>query len=666
MSVLHVLVICTFALTCNASLNVHDRMYVLLKATSPCVLRLNGTRSFGCTSSRSGNVGVLHLAHNASDLDWVLNASPMDSYTVGITFSMFNLETLKRMNSSSKIQGVLLMQNISRADVPEFSPEDTCPNRYSGLAAPPTRQNTCDQPWNVNGSGIMLQNWNIPIFFTDDKDAISKIDDCFHKFNLPLDDSQTSRSLCALEMTAHMYGSVDSRTCIRRSNLAFSMNPIQFCQALGDENIYAPIVPLANYKRKSYIVVATRMDATSLFYGQTPGALAAATSLVSLLLTAKLLFQLTNNADLSKYENNVLFVAFTGEAYDYIGSSRIVYDLKRGQFPFKEQAISKDDIKLYIELSQLFNVSELNYHTSSPEVQSFVGNFTRNAKKHLTSVNVSKSTRSSVPPSSMQSFLAMNSKLPGLVFSSYDDHFHNKYYHSIYDDKFNIKYTFSNGSAPTNSLQEYVAGFATTLAHTLYEMLANQTTPPTDVISKEESDQLLNCYVDSLDCEYFKQSGVIYTSRETKPNFYVSVATYDVNPLTTLTKYILIYFMGKNTTIADEQQCIDRMQTTFTNHVWLPDKKLCIESTVNSTSAVSPAFVIDNYDMTSGQYSTWTESSWEAISVRMFMKPSRGYEWLVFVTGILILIASFAITFWINRNAKQLFNYPNLITASNI
>ena len=33
-------------------------------------------------------------------------------------------------------------------------------------------------------------------------------------------------------------------------------------------------------------------------------------------------------------QENIYFMLFTGESFDYIGSSRIVYDMKRQQFPF--------------------------------------------------------------------------------------------------------------------------------------------------------------------------------------------------------------------------------------------------------------------------------------------------------------------------------------------
>lgn len=54
-------------------------------------------------------------------------------------------------------------------------------------------------------------------------------------------------------------------------------------------------------------------------------------------------------------DNNVLFTFFNGEAYDYIGSGRTVFSMKNGEFPFRERSINKEDIRIFIELSQLSN-----------------------------------------------------------------------------------------------------------------------------------------------------------------------------------------------------------------------------------------------------------------------------------------------------------------------
>lgn len=60
---------------------------------------------------------------------------------------------------------------------------------------------------------------------------------------------------------------------------------------------------------------------------------------------------------------------FNGETYDYIGSQRMLYDMLNGSFPVEGlepnnsilPLIKPDDIKFYIEISQLGNDREQIY-----------------------------------------------------------------------------------------------------------------------------------------------------------------------------------------------------------------------------------------------------------------------------------------------------------------
>lgn len=59
-----------------------------------------------------------------------------------------------------------------------------------------------------------------------------------------------------------------------------------------------------------------------------------------------------------------MFILFNGEAYDYIGSSRIVYDMENGEFPNKFISLNKDHIGLFVELSQIHYDKEVVFHKS--------------------------------------------------------------------------------------------------------------------------------------------------------------------------------------------------------------------------------------------------------------------------------------------------------------
>jgi nicastrin len=69
------------------------------------------------------------------------------------------------------------------------------------------------------------------------------------------------------------------------------------------------------------IVISARMDSASLFEGLARGADSAGTGIATLLAIVK---------QLSIFKDEILF---HGESFGYIGSSRMVYDMKKGDFP---------------------------------------------------------------------------------------------------------------------------------------------------------------------------------------------------------------------------------------------------------------------------------------------------------------------------------------------
>ncbi|XP_029345849.1 nicastrin [Acyrthosiphon pisum] len=160
-------------------LSVKDQMYANIIADNPCFLRLNGTNQFGCTSSRFGNVGTLHLVINSTDLNWLFNEGKADPYTVALTPKMFNREVLQSIELSAKVNGIMLLMNGTEQEVINndnlqntgFSPEDTCPNRYSDVNSCPMK------PWNPYGTDILLKSWSFPIFVVYDQNTIKDIID---------------------------------------------------------------------------------------------------------------------------------------------------------------------------------------------------------------------------------------------------------------------------------------------------------------------------------------------------------------------------------------------------------------------------------------------------------------------------------------------------------
>jgi len=68
-----------------------------------------------------------------------------------------------------------------------------------------------------------------------------------------------------------------------------------------------------------------------------------------------------------------MFVLFNGEAYDYIGSSRMVYDMFNGDFPNNLIKFNQDNIGLFVELSQIhYDKEVVFYHPIKNNVSYFI------------------------------------------------------------------------------------------------------------------------------------------------------------------------------------------------------------------------------------------------------------------------------------------------------
>lgn len=66
-------------------------------------------------------------------------------------------------------------------------------------------------------------------------------------------------------------------------------------------------------------------------------------------------------------------------------------------------------------------------------------------------------------------------------------------------------------------------------------------------------------------------------------------------------------------------------------------------------------FYLIDYDWSSGQYSSWTESTWSPFSARIFLRPARVHEIFTLSTGIIVLIISFVLVYLINSRSEILF-----------
>uniref|UniRef100_A0AAA9SXI0 Nicastrin n=1 Tax=Bos taurus TaxID=9913 RepID=A0AAA9SXI0_BOVIN len=169
------------------------------------------------------------------------------------------------------------------------------------------------------------------------------------------------------------------------------------------------------------------------------------------------------------------------ETFDYIGSSRMVYDMENGKFP-----VQLENIDSFVELGQvaLRNSLELWMHTDPMsqknetvlnQVEVLLSTLEQSGAGVPTVVLRRLNQSQPLPPSSLQRFLRARN-VSGVVLADHSDSFHNLYYQSIYDTAENINVTYPAGQSPEEDLNfvtdtaKALAGVATVLARALYRL----------------------------------------------------------------------------------------------------------------------------------------------------------------------------------------------------
>ncbi|XP_055852764.1 nicastrin isoform X2 [Episyrphus balteatus] len=652
----------------------HEMMYEPISGAS-CFRRLNGTHQTGCSSSSSGSVGALHVVKTIEDINFLLNNPPSPPYAPVIPPPFFTRTNLLRLkNEGGKNISVVIL--VNRTDnMTQFSHELTCPNQYSNI-----NNFTCDATrpetlWNPFGTGLLHEDFPFPIYYVADPDEKKKILDCFEKFNNFDYDTQATRSLCSVQVNTFMSAAVSSEVCIRRTNFVNNLSRTRYCDPLEGRNIYATLFPRNQTdekrevdKEEKLIMVTTRLDTTSMFDGVGLGAMDSLLSYATLVNVAHMLARLLPQHKNEKY--NILFVVFNGETYDYIGSQRFVYDIQNKAFPTRStrtNPIDFDNIALMIDIGALDEMNEINLH-SRQNIQlasEFLGKVRNYSTEYDLKVKFNSVLSENLPPTSAQSFLRANLSFPAVILNSKPA---NKFYHSIYDDQYNIGFSYGNTTMDfsvlmenelardhfqVDSVQMKIRNVSSALALGLYEILTGVVYYDNKLANPILVDEFLFCFLQMADCPLFKAAS--HPNSQIRlpipPLRYISVqgASQEASGWS---YRLLGYILSQKITEINKENCTYLPLHWFAGY---DGKGECRMTTQNYSVAMSPAFLIDDYDWKSGQYSTWTESTWSQLSARIFLRPSKTHETITLSIGIVVAILSFCIVYLINSRSEVLF-----------
>uniref|UniRef100_A0AAQ5ZN35 Nicastrin n=1 Tax=Amphiprion ocellaris TaxID=80972 RepID=A0AAQ5ZN35_AMPOC len=629
---------------CNS---VEKKIYVHLNYTVPCVRLLNATHQIGCQSSLSGDVGVLHVLESEENLDWVLSSGPNPPYMVILESSLFTRSVMMKLkNGSSRVAGIVVVAPNTNP-VEGFSPHTSCPNENTG-GYDPTLAHCNVTVWNPLGNGLSYEEYDFPIFSLKDDNDTQVIRQCYLNHNQAVNGSSPRYPLCAMQLYSHMSAVTDTATCMRRNDINFSISPEMVCDPLGDFNVWASTRPLNNTEKghkmwEKVVIAAARLDSRSFFFDVAPGAESGASGFITLLAAAHALRNVTQEAQPNR---TIFYTFFQGETFDYIGSSRMVYDMENNQF-----TVDLDNVHSVLEIGQvgLHGESRLWLHSDPVSRRNSSVNEEVCVSAAGLGFTVGEAGFSQpLPPSSFQRFLRAR-QIPGVVIENHQLNFTNRYYESMYD---NAEYL--NVSYPPNLTPEEQLKFVTDTAKVILLLTVFKCV-------------LWRFLITTL-YHHTKLLLLSVISADRPTNFYVGVNQQSSEP-TLLVQYLLANLTGSAINITQEncqnqrEDENDKESKHMFTYMWVQGaappnntkrEGFCVRSTVRLSRAVSPAFELRDY--TSKDYSTWTESRWKSIKGRIFLVASHELEMLTLGVGVGVLLASLLLTYIISSKADILFS----------
>lgn len=345
------------------SKRVLDQMYISFDRARYCVRRLNATHEIGCQSAERGNSGRMYLIDNPEDFDSFLNDSKLidsfPSFIITMNLDLFNTYYVDKLMSSldSKLNGLLLYlkSNLTRPN--DFTHDDQCPNHRQSYYL---NQNQTIN-WNSKATGLFFRSFPFPMMLIDEEDDYNKLIQLYRQFNVT-----ASTPACGLELRTFQSASHTTSTCLRRSVISHSLIDAvdAQCDPVNGLNIYSKlsqsIVVQPNPRpEKSVILILASTDSFQMFLkgqGMTGagGAQQPATGLILFLTLAHLIGQ--EQEEFNRQNKEIIFVTLDGEAFDYSGSFRFLYDMENGNFPNgdkTEQPIQIEHIHSVIEFQAL-------------------------------------------------------------------------------------------------------------------------------------------------------------------------------------------------------------------------------------------------------------------------------------------------------------------------
>lgn len=657
-----VAVLALWASTVQATLR--DKVYTKLsgnEGVNSCTRLINVTHEIGCTSPEDGAVGIFFKIESAGELDDFRSATE-SAYIVLLEQNMFaQSAVLRELGRMDKVKGAFVYKGANATRPNSTSTDSTLPNADYGL--PMSGQTN----WNPYGGGFAMDSladsgtigshWvdfgSKAIYYLSDSDR----DDVLARYaalNVAGKGKKPNYPVWGARLKNFMYGVRDTDLCLRRKH----------CDPLSGQNVWGSTRLVES---DSEVILATaQMDAFSFFHDLSYGANSDASAVVSLIGAARLLGLEENYDVVANLQRNIVFNLFNGESFGYIGSSRLGFDLSRApHWPSVDQSLSFENIKGYLELSQVLESDSLHAHAykSNADTANIVAKL--QAAAAGSSTTVVDDTASELPPASLRGFLnewrdtTKQDAFPGVVVTAYDSTgFANKYHGSHLDD----------GIATSSTSDETKARLCDTAvltAKTLVAM-ANDTDVASVSLPVDSADsafcdflqEMFDCVARNQTCELARKAiGQSGATADMPLSRYIGVTRSS----TVLNRGVYFFFnmlsealaKDKNVSLGVNATCAPNNKVNEFQTVDWTDGR-CMNTTAYVSYIMSPAFE-SYYKLKSEgsnltihrdpRWSTWTESVWGAISADMFLMEDPAVQLGTLLGGLAYFGAAFVAVF---------------------
>ncbi|KAF1801387.1 Nicastrin-domain-containing protein [Mucor lusitanicus] len=623
----------------------------------PCVRLLNATGTIGCHSLKK-KTGILYQINTQDDIsDFVANR-PQSDYALVLPYHLLTSANLDTLASTGKVTGLVILLTTTPA-ASLSSPDSSCPNCQFGLYA----NDTNAYQWNPQAQNLIEQTFDFPIFAIRPEDDTSQkvYDQVTSSVAVNVANQYKNYPLKAVDFDLFMWAAVNSETCLRRG----------WCQVVGGMSVYStPSLAISADDNKPIVVVSASLDSRSLFHDLTVGASNDVSGMVTVLAIADALSRAPTPLD--QLPKHILYTLFAAESWGFAGSQRFVKDIST---PFVCTNASRATPCPYTNAPCTFpcvrntHFQNINFNNieSIFEFQSVSGinsNYTEGYYVHVDDAKQSQPLISAVQPysnikmasadgvdrklppgSSAMSFLQKKRDIQAAVITDYQKQLGN-YYNSDMDDGLDVP-----------RATDAICGLVNATANAIYSQASNGnlTNPLSANCTLIAS--MLDCLISNFSCP-FMQNYFNVTAVSRIPH-YASVYSFE-NPQPQLLQRFAFSFLSG---VTGKQRMADNGQPVSCQTIRdCVSGEYCIkQQCTTSLTTYHEAYGTGlQYDEATGRVhvvdptkGTWTESTWDSPTMRIFLITSTSHQVVEFVLGLLWMLASFATVLFVKKYLKK-------------